>query len=104
MKALVRIKKIILIICIFILTATVSPISSVYSQSEAVNQTMKEVLDEAKKNASTNRYKNIGPIIMIVGVIGLVGFAVYISFFKEDDDEVASKSKIRKFKSKTSTK
>lgn len=104
MKALVRIKKIILIICIFILTATVSPINSVYSQSEAVNQTMKEVLDEAKKNASTNRYKNIGPIIMIVGVIGLVGFAVYISFFKEDDDEVASKSKIRKFKSKTSTK
>lgn len=104
MKALVRIKKIILIFCIFILTATISPINSVYSQSEAVNQTMKEVLEEAKKNASNNKYKNIGPIIMIIGVISLVGFAVYISFFKEDDEDDTSKSKIRKFKSKTSPK
>lgn len=104
MKAINRIKKIILIFCIFILTATVSPVNSVYAQSEAVNQTMKEVLEEAKKNASTNKYKNIGPIIMIIGVVGLVGFAVYISFFKEDDDDASPKSKVRKFKSKTSPK
>lgn len=41
---------------------------------------------------------------MIIGVISLVGFAVYISFFKEDDEDDTSKSKIRKFKSKTSPK
>jgi len=59
----------------------------------AVNKTMKEVLEEAKRTAANNKYKNIGPIIMIIGVISLVGFAVYISFFKEDDDELPRNSK-----------
>jgi nucleoside recognition membrane protein YjiH len=71
---------------IFIMLFNVNTTILSAQEEGSVNKTMKEVLEEAKRSAANNKYKNVGPIIMIIGVISLVGFAVYISFFKEDDD------------------
>ena len=53
--------------------------------SPAANETMKSVFAEVKKDVSSNT--NISSILMIVGVIAIVGVAVYLSFNGGEEGE-----------------
>ena len=59
--------------------------------SPEANETMKSVFAEVKKDVSSNT--NISSILMIVGVVAIVGVAVYLSFNGAEEGEKSLKFK-----------
>jgi uncharacterized membrane protein len=63
-----------LLICLTLITGNYG-----FAQQEGVNQTMKEVFKEVKKDVGGGK-DNTTPILMILAVIAIVGVAIYLSF------------------------
>ncbi|MDQ3190418.1 MAG: hypothetical protein M3Q58_02390 [Bacteroidota bacterium] len=59
--------------------------------SGEANQTMKNVFKEVKKDVSGST--NISSVLMIIGVVAVVGIAIYLSFNGSDEKKVFKKVK-----------
>ncbi|HET6244782.1 MAG: hypothetical protein H0V01_01180 [Bacteroidetes bacterium] len=66
-------------------------IESVFAEKGQANETMKTVFKEVKKDVSGNT--NITSILMIVGVVAVVGLAIYLSFSGSEEKKFIRKAK-----------